>query len=78
MHFYCADNAEEEIITVEATENSAPEANHVQGENQIVPEGKDKDFHEEIDNQMSDGNGLFPIHFSSQLFSREFHVLLIL
>ncbi|XP_057470282.1 uncharacterized protein LOC130759171 [Actinidia eriantha] len=52
---------EEEITTVEATENSAPEANHLQGENQKVPEGEDKDFHEKIDNQMSDGNEVLPI-----------------
>ncbi|PSS33828.1 Uro-adherence factor A like [Actinidia chinensis var. chinensis] len=53
---------EEGIATVEATENSAPEANHVQEENQIVPEGgEDKDFHEKIDNQMSDGNEVLPI-----------------
>ena len=56
MHFYCADNAEEEITKVEATKNSAPEANHVQGENQIVLEVEDKDFHEKIDDQTSDGN----------------------
>ena len=56
MHFYCADNAEEEITTVEATKNSAPEAHHVQGENQIVLEVEYKDFHEKIDEQTSDGN----------------------
>ncbi|GFZ14175.1 hypothetical protein Acr_24g0003650 [Actinidia rufa] len=52
---------EEEIPTVEATKNSGPEANHAQGENQIVPEGEDKDFHEKIDDQTSDGNEMLPI-----------------
>ncbi|PSR92768.1 Neurofilament medium polypeptide like [Actinidia chinensis var. chinensis] len=52
---------EEEIPTVEATKNSGPEANHVQGENQIVLEGEDKDFHEKIDDQTSDGNEMLPI-----------------
>ncbi|XP_057475538.1 uncharacterized protein LOC130763616 [Actinidia eriantha] len=62
---------EEEVPTVEATKNSGPEANHVQGENQIVLEGEDKDFHEKIDDQTADGNEMLPIESDDESGDQE-------